>query len=73
MHGVKHYRILRRFALENKCGNCDYFIGCGDWGLCCTQKYGLTYEDSDACELFRGGLENDGKETNLSKNKKTQL
>lgn len=50
--GVKHCPILRRFVLMNKCKDCEHFIGGGDWGLCCDQKYDLVYESAEACELF---------------------
>ena len=30
---------------------CKYFIGCGDFGLCCELDYGLWYED-DSCEKW---------------------
>lgn len=42
----------------NKCGNCQHFIGMGDWDLCCELKHEgypmgfLCYEDTDACEKF---------------------
>lgn len=36
------------------CAQCENFLGGGDWGLSCSKKYGLTYEDTDAtnCENF---------------------
>ena len=40
---------------EKTCGNCKYFIGGGDFGLCCTLKYDLTYEYSKICGDFEEG------------------
>lgn len=31
------------------CKDCKYFLGCGDFGLCCELDPGLWYED-DSCE-----------------------
>lgn len=25
--------------MTNKCGTCRYYIGCGDWNLCCAIKH----------------------------------
>lgn len=41
------------------CSECEYFIGGGDWDLCCSQKHEgfifgfLCYEDTEACEKFK--------------------
>lgn len=43
---------------EEKCGNCDKFIGGGDWNLCCTIKYDLCYENTPACGCFNRKTEN---------------
>lgn len=34
------------------CGQCNHFIGGGDWNLCCDLKYDLCYEDTEACDAF---------------------
>jgi hypothetical protein len=48
--------------MKNKtCKDCKYFIGGGDWDLCCKNppedKVGwcgfLCYEDTEACENFK--------------------
>lgn len=49
---------------ENKtCKTCRYFIGGGDWDLCCSNPPKsakdnfcgfLCYEDTEACENFKG-------------------
>lgn len=36
----------------SKCGQCEHYIGGGDWGLDCTEMYGLTSENADACPKF---------------------
>lgn len=33
------------------CGSCRYFIGAGDFNLCCEKHSWLCYRDSEACEL----------------------
>lgn len=35
-----------------KCGTCKHYIGGGDWNLCCTRRYDLCYEDTDACGIY---------------------
>lgn len=43
------------------CSECEYFIGGGDWNLCCSQKHEnsnsifgfLCYEDTEACKKFK--------------------
>lgn len=37
---------------QKTCKDCKYFLGMGDWNLCCSKKYGLCYENTEACELF---------------------
>ena len=47
--------------IKNYCNDCQYFIGGGDWDLCCKNPpkdqvgyYGfLCYEDTPACENFK--------------------
>lgn len=34
------------------CKDCKHFMGLGDFALCCDIKYGLCYEDTEACEDF---------------------
>ena len=41
---------------EKFCGNCKHFTGGGDFGTCCSLKYDLTYEDSEACDKFEEGI-----------------
>lgn len=51
----------------NKCGTCRYYIGGGDWNLCCsishptpeekikgmTYTYGhLCYKNTEACDMY---------------------
>lgn len=38
--------------IKRCCGSCRYFIGWGDWGLCCTIKEDLCYADTPACEDY---------------------
>ena len=33
---------------EKVCAQCSNYRGGGDWGLCCSKKYDLTYEDTPA-------------------------
>ena len=35
------------------CGKCRYFLGMGDWNLCCDKNPDLYYEDTPACETFK--------------------
>lgn len=60
-----------------KCGNCKFFIGGGDWSLCCSNPpeeskfniFGfLCYADSDICENFKPNGEkcNESKETSAN-------
>lgn len=37
-----------------KCGECEKFVGMGDWDLCCkdSEGYRLCYEETEACEKF---------------------
>lgn len=48
------------------CKDCKYFIGAGDWNLCCSNPPAgakdswcgfLCYEDTEACENFYATLE----------------
>ena len=34
------------------CSECEHFLGCGDWNLCCSLKNGLCYKGTAACEHF---------------------
>lgn len=36
--------------LNRVCAMCTKYIGCGDWSLCCREKHGLCYEDTNANE-----------------------
>ena len=51
----------------NKCGTCKYYIGGGDWNLCCSASHptpkekeeGITfifghlcYKDTNACDIY---------------------
>lgn len=44
--------------MKNFCVFCKYFIGAGDWDLCCDLKHEgypfgfLCYEKTEACEKF---------------------
>ena len=49
------------------CKDCEYFIGAGDWDLCCSNPPArakdsccgfLCYEDTEACENFKPTKEN---------------
>lgn len=49
------------------CKDCEYFIGAGDWNLCCSNPPAsakdnycgfLCYEDTEACENFKPTKEN---------------
>ena len=37
---------------QKTCKDCKYFLGMGDWDLCCSKKSGLCYENTVVCELF---------------------
>lgn len=37
---------------QKTCKDCKYFLGMGDWDLCCSKKSGLCYENTEVCELF---------------------
>ena len=56
-----------KYVDSKTCIQCKYFIGAGDWNLCCTQKHPtieekvigeqfalgyLCYEDTESCDLF---------------------
>ena len=50
------------------CKDCKYFIGAGDWNLCCSNPPAsvkdswcgfLCYEDTEACENFKEKEKND--------------
>lgn len=58
--------------MDRVCGNCAYYMGGGDWNLCCMiqhptpgeQKTGATYpfgylcyEDTSACDMFKEKLD----------------
>jgi hypothetical protein len=36
----------------NRCKECKYFRGGGDFGTCCSKRYNLCYETTVACEYF---------------------
>ena len=36
----------------SKCGSCKYFLGAGDYNLCCEKHSWLCYRDSEACALY---------------------
>ena len=44
--------------MSKTCKDCAYFLGWGDWNLCCTQSHEgypfgfLCYEDTPACNKF---------------------
>lgn len=38
---------------QDHCGDCESFLGFGDFDLCCKKKSGLCYKDTLACELFK--------------------
>lgn len=45
------------FALEvlctnHFCGECEYFLGYGDWNLCCSLKSDICHRTTVACEYF---------------------
>ena len=42
----------RRFPDDKTCGDCRYFLGGGDWALCCDKHYDLYFSDSKACDDF---------------------
>ncbi len=59
--GQHFLEVLARLSPRNmvepkkitlRCGSCRYFIGGGDWGLCCQIDYGLHYEDSESCDDY---------------------
>ena len=57
---------------KNKCGNCKFYTGLGDWGLSCTnpapEAVGwcgvLVYEESEACSNFKEKLLTEGPDEN---------
>lgn len=59
--------------MDKVCGNCAYYMGGGDWDLCCTIQHPtqgeqtagvaysfghLCYEDTLACDMFKERLDN---------------
>lgn len=34
----------------HECGTCKYFLGCGDWCLCCEIHPWLCYSNDTACD-----------------------
>lgn len=44
---------------ENTCSECQHFLGCGDWNLCCDLPHPestwgfLCYADTKACSKFQ--------------------
>lgn len=43
---------------QKTCSECRFFLGCGDWDLCCAlqKRRLLCYGDSTACEGFEPPL-----------------
>ena len=47
--------------MSKTCGECENYIGLGDWNLCCKEEHGLKefpfghlcYEDTPACDKFK--------------------
>jgi hypothetical protein len=47
--------------MKAKCGNCEFFIGGGDWDLCCSNPPKdevswvgfLCYEDTEPCHNYK--------------------
>lgn len=39
------------------CQTCHFFLGMGDWSLCCCLKHDLCYEDTPACSRFLPRIE----------------
>lgn len=56
---IKKAKMKSRDKYNRTCSECEFFIGGGDWNLCCTQKHEgfifgfLCYEDTEACEKFK--------------------
>lgn len=50
--------MITEFLNKNNftCKDCKYFLGMGDWNLCCSKKYDLCYEDTPSCEEFTSKL-----------------
>ena len=44
--------VLEVLCANHFCGECEHFLGCGDWNLCCSLKNGLCYKTTVACEHF---------------------
>lgn len=43
---------IRVLQSNNFCGECNNFLGCGDWSLCCKLDNGLYYVETASCEKF---------------------
>lgn len=60
--------------MKAKCGNCKFYLGCGDWNLCCSNPpkdeidcFGfLCYADTDACKNYKYKGEGDANEVENS-------
>lgn len=39
------------------CDQCGFYLGCGDWSLCCDLKHDLCYDDTPACSSFLPKIE----------------
>lgn len=34
------------------CYQCDHYLDCRDWNVCCSKRYEICYEATNACDLF---------------------
>lgn len=49
-----------------KCGSCKFFIGAGDYNLCCEKHSWLCYRDTEGCELYEYDSSKNGTEKSLN-------
>ena len=53
----------KEVSSPNTCSECEFFLGMGDWDLCCAKQHEgypfgfLCYEDTPACEMFSPKIE----------------
>ena len=34
------------------CYQCEHYLDCRDWNVCCSKRYEICYEATNACDLF---------------------
>lgn len=53
VRGLEEGKTSNNIDEVNKvCRMCKYYLGMGDWNLCCDKKYDLTYDFNKPCHMF---------------------